>query len=119
MTTTLEEKKGLLPSTYNSLVLKQRSLTNVLRKAYHWLNLLNINSTALRNITAEQVFEIVRNIIGVYVNDNKDLFKLFFFYHDSEDLLESLYTASWFSRSKARLAEKLFFFLFLKDIFNV
>ena len=34
---TRKEQKGLLSSTYNRLVLKQRSLTNVLRKAYNWL----------------------------------------------------------------------------------
>ena len=54
MTTTLD-KKSLLPSTYNRLVLKQRSLPNVPRKAYNWLRLLNLIIPELRNFTAEQV----------------------------------------------------------------
>ena len=75
---TRRKQKGLLPSTYNRLVLKQRSLTNVLRKAYNWLRLLNLIPPELRNFTAEQMNKIVRNINEVYVIDNKDLFELFF-----------------------------------------
>ena len=72
MTTTLEEnKKGLLPSTYYRL--KQRSLTNVLRKAYNWLRLLSLIPPEVRNFTAEQVNKIARNINEVYVTDNKEL----------------------------------------------
>ena len=75
---TRRKQKGLLPSTYNRLVLKQRSLTNVLRKAYNWLRLLNLIPPEFRNFTAEQVNKIVRNINEVYVIDNKELFELFF-----------------------------------------
>ena len=75
---TRRKQKGLLPSTYNRLVLKQRRLTNVLRKAYIWLCLLNLIPPELRNVTAEQVNKIVRNINEVYVVDNKELFELFF-----------------------------------------
>ena len=48
---TRRKQKGLLPSTYNRLVLKQRSLTNVLRKAYNWLRLLNLIPPELRNFS--------------------------------------------------------------------
>ena len=75
---TKRKQKGLLPSTYNRLVLKQRSLTNVLRKAYNWLRLLNLLPPDFRIVTAEQVNKIVRNINEVYVIDNKELFELFF-----------------------------------------
>ena len=37
---TIRKQKCLLPSTYNRLILKQRSLTNLLRKAYNWFRLL-------------------------------------------------------------------------------
>ena len=75
---TRRKQKGLLPFTYNRLVLKQRSLTNVPRKAYNWLRLLNLIPPELRNFTAEQVNKIVRNINEVHVVDNKELFELFF-----------------------------------------
>ena len=73
---TRRKQKGLLPSTYNRLVLKQRSLTNILRKAYNWLSLLNSIPPELRNFTAEQVNKIVRNINEAYVIDNQELFFL-------------------------------------------
>ena len=75
---TRRKQRGLLPSTHNRLVLKQRSLTNVLRKAYNWLLLLNLIPPDLRNIAAEQINKIVKNINEVYIIDNKELFELFF-----------------------------------------
>ena len=75
---TRRKQKGLLPSTYKRLVLKQRTLTNVLREAYNWLRLLNLIPPELRNFTAEQVNKIIRNINEVYVIDNKELFEFFF-----------------------------------------
>ena len=74
---TSRKQKVLLPSTYKRPVLNQRSLTNVLRKAYNWLSLLNLIPPELRNFTAEQVNKIVRNINEVYVIDNKEPFELF------------------------------------------
>ena len=50
---TRRKQKGLLPFTYNRLVLMQRSLTNVLREAYNWLRLLDLIPPELRNLTAE------------------------------------------------------------------
>ena len=47
-------------------------------KAYNWLSLLNLIPPELRNLTAEQVNKIVRNINEVYVIDNQELFELFF-----------------------------------------
>ena len=65
MTTILEENKKVC---YLLLItdwfLKQRSLPNVLRKAYSWLNL---NLPELKNVTAEQVNEVVRNMKEVFV----------------------------------------------------
>ena len=52
---TRRKQNDLPPFTYNRLVLKQRSLTNVLRKAYNWLCLLNLIPPELRNFTPEQV----------------------------------------------------------------
>ena len=75
---TRRKQKGLLPSTYNRLDIKQRSLLNVLRNAYIWLRLLNLIPPELMNFTAERINKIVRNINEVYVIDNKELFQLFF-----------------------------------------
>ena len=75
---TRRKKRGLLPSTQNRLVLKQRSLTNVLRKAYNWLISLNLIPPDLKNFAAEQVNKIMKNINEVYIIDNKELFELFF-----------------------------------------
>ena len=58
---TRRKQKGLLPSTYNRLLPKQRILTTVLRKAYNWLSLLDLIPAEPRNLTAEQVNKIVRN----------------------------------------------------------
>ena len=69
---------GLLASTYNRLALKQRSLTDALRKTYNCLSLLNLKPPELRNFTAEQVNKFVRNKNEVYVIDKDDLFELFF-----------------------------------------
>ena len=68
------KQKGLLPSTYDRLVLQQRSLTNVLRRFYNWLRVLNLFPSELRNFTAEQVNKKVRNINEVFVIDNRELF---------------------------------------------
>ena len=68
------KQKGLLPCTYIKLVLKQRSLSNVLRKAYKWLSLLNLIPPELRNFTSIQVKTIVRNINEVYVIGNREPF---------------------------------------------
>ena len=75
---TRRKQKGLLPSTYNRLVLKQRSLTNVLRKAHNWLCLLNLIPSELKNFTVEQVNKIARNMNEVDVIDKKEIFELFF-----------------------------------------
>ena len=49
---TRRKQKGLIPSAYNRLVLKQRSLTIVLRKTYSWINLLHLIPPEQRNLTA-------------------------------------------------------------------
>ena len=76
---TSRKQKVLLPSTYKRPVLNQLSLTNVLRKAYNWLaKFTQFIPPELRNFTAEQDNKIERNIIEVYVIDNKEPFELFF-----------------------------------------
>ena len=61
---TRRKQKGLLPFTYNILVLRQRRLTNGLKQAKNFLSLLNLIPAELKNHTADQVNKVEKHKLG-------------------------------------------------------
>ena len=70
--------KGLLPPIYSRTLTKKKALANVFRKTFNWLTELKLLPTNLKNMTRPQVGQYVRNLISLYVVDNRHLFSLFY-----------------------------------------
>ena len=62
--------KKLMPAQYSRIVLKRRSLENLLRLTYNWLMEAELIPIDLRKLSSYQVKKLITSITANYVVDN-------------------------------------------------
>ena len=75
---TTRKRKGLLPALSKRTVLKERSLKNVLTKAYNWLKMMNLIPEDIKSYSKQRVKLHLDKIKNNYILDGKELFDLFY-----------------------------------------
>ena len=72
------KSKSLLPVTIDRTQLKRRSLKNAVIKTYIWLKSCDLMSQNVESLTNAQVKNHLRQIMELFIPNNKELFELFY-----------------------------------------
>ena len=75
---TTRKRKGLLPALSRRTVLKERSLKNVLTKAYNWLKLMSLIPEDIKRYSKHKIKMHLDKIRINYILDGKELFDMFY-----------------------------------------
>ena len=75
---TTRKRKGLLPALSKRTVLKERSLKNVLTKAYNWLKLMSMIPEDIKRYSKQKDKMHLYKIRISYILDGKELFDMFY-----------------------------------------
>ena len=72
------KSKSLLPVTIDRTQLKRRSLKNAVIKTYNWLKSCDLMPQKVETLTNAQVKNHLRQIMELFIPNNKELFELFY-----------------------------------------
>ena len=72
------KSKSLLPVTIDRTQLKRRSLKSAIIKTYNWLKSCDLIPQNFESLTNVQMKSHIRQIIEVFISNNKELFELFY-----------------------------------------
>ena len=72
------KSKSLLPVTIDRTQLKRRSLKNAVIKTYNWLKSCDLMPEKVESLTNTQVKNHLRQIMELFIPNNKELFELFY-----------------------------------------
>ena len=70
--------KGLLDIPYSRTSVKRKSLSNTMIRAYNWLLDFGLIPENLGDLTKNQIKLYIKDILSVYIMNNRDLMKIFF-----------------------------------------
>ena len=75
---TRRKVKGLLDVPYSRTTVKRKSLSNTMIKAYNWLLDFDLIPENLDVLTKNQIKLYIKDILSVYIMNNRDLMEIFF-----------------------------------------
>ena len=70
--------EGLLDVSYSRTIVKQKSLSNTMIRAYNWLLDFDLIPENLGNLTKNQIKMFIQEILSVYIMNNRGLMEIFF-----------------------------------------
>ena len=70
--------KGLLDVPYSRTIVKRISLSNTMIRAYNWLLDFDLFPENLGDLTKNQIKMYVKDILSVYIMNNRSLMEIFF-----------------------------------------